>query len=85
MSDDPASDAKRSASAIRRVADALGCPVETLYGEHDGSDAIVSASELIRLWLAIDTPEGRCRVLACARAVLAEQEPPRPGGGSGPR
>ena len=73
MSDDPASDPKESESALRRIADALGCSVETLYGEHDEPEAIVEALELIRLWFAIDAPEGRGRVLACARGVVAQE------------
>ena len=56
-------------AALARIADLLGCDVDA-FGE--GSDATLDAaetSELLRLWLAIESRENRRRLLDFARSM----------------
>lgn len=67
-------DVANASNALRRVAEALGCPVETLYGEETDTEADAQVAELIRLWFAIDVQDGRDRILTLARAIASGRD-----------
>lgn len=53
---------------LKRIADALGVPVERFF---TGS-LPVDASECLRLWCLIKTEDGRLRALDALRAIADE-------------
>lgn len=74
MSSDDPPNVTRTSNALGRIAEALGCPVATLYGEETLLASVSQAAELIQLWFAIEAQEGRDRILALARAIAAGRD-----------
>lgn len=74
MSSDDTPDMTHSLNALGRIAEALGCPVERLYGEETGPESGAQLAELIRLWFAIDVQDARDRILTLARALASGQD-----------
>lgn len=69
--DDPSDQANgRADAALRRVANALGYPVEAFFREAAPTDAIGDASELLQLWAELLDPEARQRILAQLRSEV---------------
>ena len=58
-------------ATLGRIAEVLGCPIEVLTG-NVGTE-LSDAAELMRLWLAIETPGDRLNVLDLARALAGTQ------------
>lgn len=60
-------------AALRRIADALGVPVERFFTDTLSSGLIADADECLRLWARIATEEGRRQALEALR-VIAKME-----------
>ena len=58
--------AEQRAAVLKRLADELNVPVETFLNGPDNSE-IDDLATLVRLWLEIENPQGRRRVLSVAR------------------
>lgn len=63
----------RADALLDRLADALGCPVETFFqGPGQDRDAVLTL-ELFRLWCAIAEPQRRHHILTVARQEVERQ------------
>jgi hypothetical protein len=72
--DDTAPDGLGQANVtLDRLAQALDCPIEVFSGlvPHD----LHETNELLSLWLAIESPQGRATVLSVLRAEVAKAIP----------
>lgn len=65
---------ERTAETLKRIATALRCTVEDLVGSKDDGNPFLETQELLTLWDAIFSDEGRQRVLKTAREVVRAQK-----------
>lgn len=69
---------QRARDALRRIAETLRCPVETLMQTAHQEAYPDETAELVRLWFKIEDPAVRRAVLAEVRKAAIEQTYPPP-------
>lgn len=69
---------QRARDAVRRIADTLGCPVETLMQAAHLDAYLDETAELIRLWFKIEDPAVRRVLLSEVRKAATAQKYPHP-------
>lgn len=72
------SPSERTARTLKRIAMALRCTVDELASGKDDGHIVAETRELLTLWDAIDSDDGRRTVLDVARAVVRAQAAPPP-------
>ena len=73
MSDPTLTSTDRAHHALARIAALLGCSVDVFHGFGTAADEGRDTCELVRLWTAIGSDEGRRAVLECAQAIVRTQ------------
>ncbi|GLS68185.1 hypothetical protein GCM10007890_01970 [Methylobacterium tardum] len=64
---------KPDRATLRRLAEALGVPVEQFFKNAMSTEATADGDECLRLWLSIRTAEGRARALKMLREIVEEK------------
>ena len=63
---------RNSLEKLDTLAQALGCSTD-LFFDAPGQPTTGDTAQLLQMWIAIRSPEGRQAVFACAREVLKAQ------------
>ena len=56
-------------AVLRKIAGALGVPVERFFAARSSSDVLSGEDECLRLWSEIKTEEGRRHALEALKAI----------------